>query len=303
MSTSFKPKEVARALPVQVPRSSVPVAFAMNADSLPARVICAPSIQLFYARVREIPILGELLHKLVLRVLPASTRVTTLVRKGLGSGLLLSLNPRFEAQYATGLYEVAMLKCLAAHLKQGDVLYDVGGHIGFVSLVGAQLVGLEGRVFAFEADPENASRIGDHAHMNALPQVEVVPAAVWSECKTLSFHRAPASSSRNTGAITGEAENVNVERMIVVEAVTLDRFALDHRPPAVIKIDVEGAEEEVLKGAETVFLTRKPLLICEIHHARSAEAVMNWLESVGYSWTWQVAESQFPRHLVAQANT
>ena len=246
--------------------------------------------------------LGDLLHKLALRVLPGGTRVTTCVRKGLGSGLLLTLNPRYEAQYAAGLYEVAMLKCLAAHLKQGDVLYDVGGHIGFVSLVGAQLVGLEGKVFAFEADPENASRIRDHAQMNSLPQVEVVPAAVWSECKTLSFHRAPASSSRNTGAVAGGTENASAEEMIVVEAVTLDRFALDHRPPTVIKIDVEGSEEEVLKGAETVFLTGKPLLICEIHHAQSAEGVVSWLESVGYSWTWHGAESQFPRHLVAQAN-
>ena len=302
MSAPFKPKKGPRALPVEVPRSSVSGAFAVKVNSFPARMICAPLVHSFYARVREMPILGQLVHKLVLRLLPGGTRVTTCVRKGLGSGLLLTLNPRFESEYATGLYEVAVLNSLAAHLKQGDVLYDVGGHIGFVSLVGAQLVGLEGRVFAFEADPENASRIRDHAQMNALPQVEVVPGAVWSECKTIPFYRAPTSSSRNTGTVTGEAGNASVERMIVVEAVTLDRFARDHRPPAVIKIDVEGAEAEVLKGAETVFLTGKPLLICEIHHARSSEAVVSWLESVGYSWTWHGAESKFPRHLVAQAN-
>jgi FkbM family methyltransferase len=302
MSTTFKSKEVARALRVGVPRSPVPGPLTVKADSLLTRAICASTVQSLYARTREIPILGELLHKFVLLALPGGSRVTTRVRKGLGSGLLLTLNPRYEAQYAAGLYEVAMLKCLAAHLKQGDVLYDVGGHIGFVSLVGARLVGLNGKVFAFEADPENASRIRNHAQMNALPQVEVVPTAAWSECKTLSFHTAPASSSRNTGAVTGEPVNASVEGMIVVDAVTLDSFALDHRSPAVIKIDVEGAEEEVLKGAETVFLKAKPLLICEIHHARSAEGVMSWLESVGYSWTWHGAESQFPRHLVAQAN-
>jgi FkbM family methyltransferase len=303
MSTTFKSRKVARPLQVEAPRSPVPAAFAVKADSLLASVVCAPSVQSLYARAREIPILGELLHKLALRVLPGGTRVTRCVRNGLGSGLLLTLNPRYEAQYATGTYEVALLKYLAAHLKQGDVLYDVGGHIGFVSLVGARLVGLEGRVFAFEPDPENASWIRDHAQMNALPQIEVVPAAVWSECKTVSFHRAPTSSSRNTGAVAGWAVNAGADRMIVAEALTLDRFALDHLPPTVIKIDVEGNEEEVLKGAETVFLRRKPLLICEIHHARSAEGVVSWLESVGYIWTWVGGESRFPRHLVAQVKT
>jgi FkbM family methyltransferase len=302
MNNTFESKEVAHLPQVEAPRSPVPGPIAVKADSLPARVVCAPLVQYLYARAREIPILGELLHKLALRVLSAGTRVTTCVREGLGSGLLLTLNPRYEAQYATGTYEVALLNYLAAHLNQGDVLYDVGGHIGIVSLVGARLVGLEGRVFAFEADPENASRILDHAQMNALPQVEVVPAAVWSECKTLSFHGAPTSSSRNTGAVASAAEYASAEGMIVVEAVTLDRFAMDHRPPTVIKIDVEGDEEEVLKGAETLFLSGKPLLICEIHRARSAEAVVSWLESVGYGWTWQGEESQFPRHLVAHAN-
>jgi FkbM family methyltransferase len=302
MSTNFKSNEVARPLQVETPRSAVAGPLALKADSLLTRVVCAPTVQSLYARAREVPILGKLLHKLALRVLPGGTRVTTCVRRGLGSGLVLTLNPRYEAQYATGTYEVALLKYLAARLKQGDVLYDVGGHIGFVSLVGAQLVGPKGRVFAFEADPENASRIRDHAQMNVLPQVEVIPAAVWSECKTLSFHRAPASTSRNTGAVADGAENATVDEMIVVEAVTLDRFALYHRPPTVIKIDVEGGEEEVLKGAETVFLRGKPLLICEIHHARSAESVASWLKSVGYSWKWHGRESRFPRHLVAQPN-
>jgi FkbM family methyltransferase len=290
---------------VQIQRRSSCAAsgpFAVKADSLPTRVICSPAIQSLYARARGIPILGEFLHKLALRALPGNTRVTTRVREGQGSGLLLSLDPRYEAPYAAGLYEAALLKFLAAHLKRGDVLYDVGGHIGFVSLVGARFVGLEGRVFAFEADPENASRIRGHAQTNELPQVEVVPAAVWSECKTLSFQRAAASSSRNTGAVAGGTESASPEGMIVVEAVTLDRFALDHRPPTVVKIDVEGAEEEVLKGAESVFLTGKPLLICEIHNARSAQGVASWLESIGYGWTWHGGESQFPRHLVAQAN-
>ena len=54
-----------------------------------------------------------------------------------------------------------------------------------------------------------------------------------------------------------------------MEAITLDHFALEHRPPAVVKIDVEGAEEQVLEGAEAVFRESQPILICEIHDASS----------------------------------
>jgi hypothetical protein len=57
---------------------------------------------------------------------------------------------------------------LVAHVKPGDVLYDVEAHIGFISLVAAGLVGPSDRVFAFEADSENASRIAGHAQMNSL---------------------------------------------------------------------------------------------------------------------------------------
>jgi FkbM family methyltransferase len=267
-----------------------------------ATVINSSALQSFGARIRHIPVLGSFSHKVVRRLLPAGTRVASVVRKGPGAGLQLLLDPRFEAQYADALYEPNLLKCLETHLRPGDVFYDIGGHIGFVTLVGARLVGPQGGVFAFEADPENAARILTHIQMNSLPQIELVQAAVWSESKTLSFHRAPGSSSRNTGSVADGTASQGADGLIVVEAVTLDSFAVGHRLPAVVKIDVEGAEGEVLKGAETVFRTSKPTLICEIHHDRAAENVAAWLASVGYHWKWLDAETRFPRHLVAQPN-
>lgn len=86
-------------------------------------------------------------------------------------------------------------------------MYDVGAHVGFISLVAAQLVGPEGKIFAFEADLENSARIFDHARMNRLPQIEVIRSAVWSTSKPLSFRRASGASSRNTGTVLQPAEN------------------------------------------------------------------------------------------------
>lgn len=222
------------------------------------------------------------------------------VRAGQAAGLSLSIDPRYEVQYAAGLHENRLLECLASHLRPGDTFYDVGAHVGFVTLVAARLVGPQGKVFAFEADPENSARTGDHARMNSLPQVEVVCSAVWSESTTLSFARAADASSRNTGAIAQFVEDSDAGQVISIPAITLDRFAEEHRAPNVIKIDVEGAEGDVLKGAEAVFREARPILICEVHHADACAAVSEWLAQREYRWEWLSQEAQFPRHFVAQ---
>jgi len=269
--------------------------------TLAARITCSPILQKFYQSIRRVPFWGQLGHRLVRRLLPPGKRVDIAVRGGLGAGLHLSIDPRYEAPYAAGLHENALLECLALHLHRGDVFYDVGAHIGFVALVAARLVGPEGRVFAFEPDPENSSRVIHHARINALPQIEVVCSAVWSECTAMPFHRAAVASSRNTGAVIDSPEDFGAAEVISVPALTLDRFVHEHRPPRVIKIDVEGGEGDVLKGAEAVLRGAKPVLICEIHGDRALAAVTEWVTQREYSWDWLSQEERFPRHLVAQA--
>lgn len=274
----------------------------MKMQTLLSRSASAPRLQALYARIRQVPWLGESCHKLVQLMMPAGTRLPTRVRKGPGAGLRLSLDPRYEAQYAAGFHETALVAWLAAHLKPGDVFYDVGAHIGYISLVAARLAGTGGNVFAFEPDPGNAARIRGHVQLNSLPQVEVVETAVWSECKTLLFQRASDSSSKNTGAVAALGNGQGAAKTVMVEAMTLDRFAANHRLPNVVKVDVEGAEEDVLKGAEELFRTSKPTLICEIHNPRAAEGVATWLKALDYQWKWLAESAEFPRHLVARAS-
>ncbi len=265
-----------------------------------SRLVSSSAFRRCYAKLRRVPIVGELAHGFMRKILPSGTRVRVTVRAGRAAGLSLLIDPRYEAEYGAGLHEKALVECLASNLRRGDVLYDVGAHIGFVSLIGARLVGLQGKVFAFEADPENSSRVLEHARTNSLPQIEVIGSAVWSECKTLLFQRASDASSRNTGAVAQPADNSNTAEVISIPAVTLDRFAEEHRAPNVIKIDVEGVEGEVLKGAEAVFRDAKPILICEVHHAEACAAVTEWLERHDYGWEWLSEEPRFPRHLVAR---
>jgi len=201
--------------------------------------------------------------------------------------------------YANGNYETRVEKTLSKHLRPGSVFYDVGAHIGVLSLVAARLVGTQGAVFAFEPDPTNAARIEEHVRRNGFEQIYILRRAVWSSGGRLRFERAFAHSSLNQGAVATE-EVLATSNMIYVEATTLDHFVRKNAPPDLIKVDVEGGEASVLRGSERVFATKKPVLICEVHHEDASREVSRWLRERNYSFEWLVNSPSFPRHLVAR---
>jgi FkbM family methyltransferase len=253
-----------------------------------------------YGRLRRLPVVGAGFVWLANRLYPRGCKVWVTVQGGLDKGLWMHLDPRYEESYRTADYESAVQKFLAEHLRRGDTFYEVGAHIGFLSLGAARLVGAEGEVVAFEADPENIARIEQHLNRNSLAQARVVPQAVWSGAGMLRFERASHLSSRNTGAVQEEPTPGRTFDEIEVEAVALDDYVRGRRPPSLIKIDVEGAEMHVLKGAERLISEQRPLVLCEVHSAELAVQVEKWLFEKGYALEWFTGETQFPRHLTAR---
>jgi len=251
-----------------------------------------------YALAVRVPVIRTVVRTLSRGAIPPGSRIWVDIRGGLGKGLALNLDPRFETQYAIGDYELHLQRALSAHLMPGSVVYDVGAHIGVVSMFASQLVGSTGAVFAFEADPENTNRIKAHLERNDLRQIEAVQCAVWSSSGPLRFERASAESSRNQGSIAAASEPTS-QNTIIVEAITLDEFAIRHRPPTLIKIDVEGGEAEVLRGCAQIFSRSRPVVICEVHHRQAEDSVRHWLAERGYAFEWLTDGSKFPRHLLA----
>jgi len=201
--------------------------------------------------------------------------------------------------YAAGEYEPSIQQALSKYLKPGSVFYDVGAHIGIVSLFAARLVGKDGAVIAFGADPDNANRIEEQLRQNMFDQIQVVPCAVWSSDGRLRFERASAQSSRNQGALASDPARSG-KNTIEVEAIALDDFVQRHNPPTLVKIDVEGAETDVLKGSEKIFAQVKPVLICEVHCQQAAHDVAEWLRQKAYSFEWLKDPLQLPCHLPAR---
>jgi FkbM family methyltransferase len=257
------------------------------------------TVRRLYKALSTVPLVGSALRRLARGAIPTETRVWLHISDGLGKGLWAHLDPRYETIYAEGRYEPPIQRVLSLHLQPGSIFYDVGAHIGIVSMFGAQLVGTNGFVFAFEADPDNARRIEENLSRNSLRQIRVIPTAVWSSGGRIRFERASAQSSRNQGAIATDL-TASGEKFVEVEAVALDEFVRENPLPTLIKIDVEGAEADVLRGSEEVFARAKPVLICEVHHGKAAEDVTRWLLGKGYVFEWLEEQPQFPRHLLAR---
>jgi FkbM family methyltransferase len=231
--------------------------------------------------LRNMPVLGNLAHRLSRRFLPADEKVWARVERGSGEGLWLELNPRTGQHYLHGEVEPAVQKILAERLKPGMVFYDLGANIGFFSLLAARLVGASGQVFSFEPDPEIAGRLRRNITKNGFINATVVEAGIWSMTGAVNFVAADLSSpDRGVGKFAaGEGAAVGTP----TRCVALDDFVRGAPTPDVIKCDVEGAEIEVFRGAENLLQARHPLILCEMHSDASDKFLREYFGRFGYS--------------------
>ena len=227
-------------------------------------------------RLRNAPVIGEIIHRCSYRLIPSHEKVWTQVESGPAEGIWLRLNPRTGQSYRSGEGEMATQKILAKRLRPGMIFYDLGANIGFFSLLGARLVGEEGKVFSFEPDATSAMRLRQNAEKNRFRNIAVQEAGVWSSSGMIHFAVADsASPDHGTGRFIpgGGAQ--------LTRCVSVDDFACTAQPPDAVKCDVEGAEVEVLRGARHVRAARKPWILCETHSPeadRDSRAILNELD-------------------------
>jgi FkbM family methyltransferase len=229
------------------------------------------------------------------------------VRGGVAAGLWIDTTCS-SAAYAAGTNELPVQLALADALRPGDAFLDVGANVGFFSFLAARLVGVSGSVHALEPVPVNAERIRAGARRNRLSQVEVheVAAASSSGTATLLLAEHPGGAViASAGAPPDPAGELRVT------TVTVDALVAGGVVPSphVVKIDVEGAELDVLEGMTSVLALGRATVLCEVDAgdddrlAVKERAVSDHLRSFGcsverlppsYAGPWRVA------HLVAR---
>ena len=134
-------------------------------------------------------------------------------------------------------------------IRPGMTVVDIGAHIGYYTRLFSELVGPSGRVFAFEAHPENFAILKRNLCTGAYANVEALNLAVSDRSSKVQLHVSPGSS--NHSLLKGYTEEVGV---IEIDGIALDDFLSTRGIKSVdfIKSDVEGGEPLVLQGSKRV---------------------------------------------------
>ena len=231
--------------------------------------------------LRQLPVLGELIHRVSHFVLPVNQMAWAQVRCGPAQGLWIEVFPRTGHYYLTGAAELNTQSVLVQRLRPGDVFYDLGANIGLFSLLAARCVGDSGKVFSFEPDAVNAERIRRNAKRNSFSQITVVESGVWSSAGILDFATADyASPDRGVGSfLSGKAGAASTP----VRVIALDDFVRDAPRPDGIKCDIEGAEVHGLRGAERLLTSHRPWILAEMHSDSNDRVSRELLSDFGYT--------------------
>lgn len=168
-------------------------------------------------------------------------------------------------------------------INDGDIVIDVGTNIGHVLMKMAK-VNPSGRIFGFEPHPINFQKAVNNLSLNSFKNVEINNIAVSDELGELSFFN---ERSRNMGGVSLNKSYKGPGR---ISAITLDKFLHENNIEEVdfIKIDVEGFEFKVIKGARMIIEKCHPKLFIEINDSflktnnDSAKSVISNLVSHGY---------------------
>ncbi len=179
---------------------------------------------------------------------------------------------------------VRVRKLIDAVVRGGDVVVDVGANVGCVAACAAARVGAGGRVFALEPAEDNLVVLRENLCVNRLSQVEVLPVAAGATADVRQFFVRGELSAVNS--LFPESCYAAVTRIVTVPVVPLDTVV--SRAVRLVKIDVEGAELDVLSGMPALLHQAGLHLVVEWHPllqqaaGRAADELPRWLLAAGF---------------------
>lgn len=173
-----------------------------------------------------------------------------------------------------GSYEYEKQRAVQRAIKPGDVVYDIGANVGFYTLLSSVLTGDQGRVYAFEPLPSNLRDLREHLKINRIFNCTVIEAAVARDDGEARFD---PSLSRSQGRLSATGT-------IVVRTVALDSLLRQSgiSPPSLMKIDIEGAEVECLRGAARTIRNSRPIIFLATHGPDLHAACLGMFAQWGY---------------------
>jgi FkbM family methyltransferase len=204
-------------------------------------------------------------------VRPDGSRVSLYYRESLGISTI-----------TFGPFEGAECRVLCGSARPGSIAIDVGANVGVMTIPLARAVGPDGAVIAVEPLAENVRRLQANAVLNGLTNIVVRQVAASQHEGRIDFQIAEDPAYGSTRSISPGMARAGV---MSVESVPLDKIWADLGSPAVsvVKIDVEGAEAGVIRGASTLLERDRPVLMLEASTASDLAQLTDLLKLHGYS--------------------
>lgn len=188
-------------------------------------------------------------------------------------------------------FEEPEVSFVGRFLQRGMTFVDVGAHRGLYTLLASKRVGESGRVIAFEPSPRERIWLKCHAFLNFCSNARIESFAVGSRREKADLFVVDGAenwgNSLRPPAVDGATHKVSVD------VLSLDDYMEESRLGSVdfVKLDVEGAEREVLRGARRLLnQLPRPLILTEVYDIRTepwgypAREIVQFLTGLGFAW-------------------
>jgi len=204
--------------------------------------------------------------------------------------------PARWSRYFESNYEDENIAFLKEHVKAGHMVFDIGAHLGLMSVISSQLSGPEGKVYAFEPSPSTFDLLKKVLALNS-GYSPVVPEqmAISNTIGNIRFYLSSDLGSNSNSLVEKHPLNRSA---VEIKCTTLDAYAEKNHLTAIalIKIDAEGSELQVLQGAEKVLRTQRPKVILAIHprlirnNNNQPRDIFSFLTSLNYTVQYKKKE-------------
>jgi FkbM family methyltransferase len=193
--------------------------------------------------------------------------------------------------------------------KEGDIVVDIGAHLGRYTIPSSRAVGVSGKVVAFEAHPYNFRILQHNLKLNKLTNVTTLNMAVYSKKANLKLYLPDEDQgytmhhSVMTNYLSTKYKSEIERKYIEVEADTIDNLLKSRGITTAnwIKIDVEGAEYEVLKGAREILSANKPIsILVEVHGKDTYGPTIELLRSNNFDIEFERTYDNGEKHVLAR---
>jgi FkbM family methyltransferase len=223
-----------------------------------------------FSGISEKTFIGKVL-RMLLKLLPSQMKMS--IMQGRLKGKKWIVGSSHHGCWL-GSYEYNKQKLFESTVKPGSVVFDLGGHVGFYTMLASEIVGPAGRVIVFEPFPQNLHYLRQHIEINHMNNVTIIESAVCEKNGVSSF----------TKGLESTMGHISTAGDLEVSCVALDEQYLKGELPLpdYIKIDIEGAEYLALTGTKKILKEAHPTIFLATHGTDVHQKCCSLLSSLGY---------------------